>query len=277
MNKKELNKIISIALKEDVGKGDITTNTIIPKSQTGKAVIIAKEDGVIAGLFVAKEVFRKLDKKIIFKTFVKDGERVTAGEKIAEIKGSLRALLTGERTALNFLQRMSGIATLTAKFVNQLKDTKTKILDTRKTSPCLRFLDKYSVKIGGGTNHRFGLYDMVLIKDNHIKAAGSITNAVKLVRKNLKERTKIEVETTNLEEVKEALSNKVDIIMLDNMPLEKIKEAFKLINGKAKIEVSGNVSLNNVRNIAQTGVDYISVGALTHSFKALDVSIEIEN
>lgn len=277
MNKKELNKIISIALKEDVGKGDITTNTIIPKSQTGKAVIIAKEDGVIAGLFVAKEVFRKLDKKIIFKTFVKEGERVTAGEKIAEIKGSLRALLTGERTALNFLQRMSGIATLTAKFVNQLKDTKTKILDTRKTSPCLRFLDKYSVKIGGGTNHRFGLYDMVLIKDNHIKAAGSITNAVKLVRKNLKERTKIEVETTNLEEVKEALSNKVDIIMLDNMPLEKIKEAFKLINGKAKIEVSGNVSLNNVRNIAQTGVDYISVGALTHSFKALDVSIEIEN
>lgn len=277
MNRTELTRIIKCALKEDVGTGDITTNLIVPDFQKGTAEIYVKEDGVIAGLNVSKEVFKILNEKIVFRKFVKDGDKVFKGTKIAEVKGSLRVLLTGERTSLNFLQRMSGIATLTAKFMTQLEGTNTKILDTRKTVPCLRMLDKYSVKIGGGTNHRFGLYDMVLIKDNHIKAAGSITNAVQLIRKKLKKKIKIEVETTNLDEVKEALSNKVDIIMLDNMPIDMMKKAVKLINGKAKTEASGNVSLENVRKIALTGVDYISVGALTHSVKALDISMKIKN
>lgn len=284
IDKKELNKIINNALKEDIGKGDITTNLIIPKNQKGRAFFIAKEDGIISGIFVTKEILKKLDKKIIFKSFIKDGQRVKKGDIIAEVKGSLRALLAGERTALNFLQRMSGIATITATYVEQLKGTKAKILDTRKTAPCLRMLDKYAVKIGGGTNHRFGLYDMVLIKDNHIKAAKSITNAVKKIRKGFdkqllrkKKKIKIEVETSNLDEVREALTNKVDIIMLDNMPIDMIREAVKLINGKAKVEASGNVNIDNVHEIALTGVDFISVGALTHSVKALDISMKIEN
>lgn len=277
MNKKELIQIINLALKEDIGSGDVTTNLIVPDFQKGIAEIFVKEDGVIAGLSVASEVFKRLNNKITFRKFVKEGDKVSKGTKIAEVKGSLRTLLTGERTALNFLQRMSGIATFTAKFVAQLEGLNTKILDTRKTVPCLRMLDKYSVKIGGGTNHRFGLYDMVLIKDNHIKAAGSITRAVQLIRKKLKKKMKIEVETANLDEVKEALSNKVDIIMLDNMSVEMMEQAVKLIGGKAKVEASGNVTLENVRKIALTGVDFISVGALTHSVKALDISMKIQN
>lgn len=277
INKKELNRIIINALKEDIGKGDITTNLIIPKNQKGKAFFLAKEDGIVAGLIIVKEIFKKLDKKIVIKNFVREGQKIKRGKKIAEINGSLRALLTGERTALNFLQRMSGIATITFRYVEQLKGTKTKILDTRKTAPGLRMLDKYAVKIGGGTNHRFGLYDMVLIKDNHIKAANNITNAVVKIKKGLKKKIKIEVETSNLEEVKEALANKVDIIMLDNMPIDMIQEAVKLIDGKAKVEASGNVNIDNVRKIAQTGVDFISVGELTHSVKALDISMKIEN
>jgi len=277
MNKKELIQIINLALKEDIGSGDVTTNLIVPDFQKGIAEIFVKEDGVIAGLNVANEIFKRLNNKITFRKFVKEGDKVSKGIKIAEVKGSLRTLLTGERTALNFLQRMSGIATFTAKFVAQLEGLNTKILDTRKTVPCLRMLDKYSVKIGGGTNHRFGLYDMVLIKDNHIKAAGSITRAVQLIRKKLKKKMKIEVETANLDEVKEALSNKVDIIMLDNMSVEMMEQAVKLIGGKAKVEASGNVTLENVRKIALTGVDFISVGALTHSVKALDISMKIQN
>jgi len=277
MNKKELIQIINLALKEDIGSGDVTTNLIVPDFQKGIAEIFVKEDGVIAGLNVANEVFKRLNNKITFRKFVKEGDKVSKGTKIAEVKGSLRTLLTGERTALNFLQRMSGIATFTAKFVAQREGLNTKILDTRKTVPCLRMLDKYSVKIGGGTNHRFGLYDMVLIKDNHIKAAGSITRAVQLIRKKLKKKMKIEVETANLDEVKEALSNKVDIIMLDNMSVEMMEQAVKLIGGKAKVEASGNVTLENVRKIALTGVDFISVGALTHSVKALDISMKIQN
>ncbi|MDH7604224.1 MAG: carboxylating nicotinate-nucleotide diphosphorylase [Melioribacter sp.] len=276
MNKKELIQIINLALKEDIGSGDITTNLIIPDFQKGIAEIFVKEDGVIAGLNVANEVFKRLNNKITFRKFIKEGDKVSKGTKIAEVKGSLRALLTGERTALNFLQRMSGIATFTSKFVAQLEGLNTKILDTRKTVPCLRMLDKYSVKVGGGTNHRFGLYDMVLIKDNHIKAAGSITKAVQLIRKKLKKKVRIEVETTNLDEVKEALSNKVDIIMLDNMSLKLMEQAVKLIDGKAKVEASGNVTLQNVRKIALTGVDFISAGVLTHSVKALDISMKIQ-
>ena len=275
LDKKEIDRVITTALKEDIGGGDITTNLIIEKNQKAKAFFLAKEDGIIAGLAIAKIVFQKLDKKIVWKSFVKDGDFVSAGTRIAEVTGSLRALLTGERTALNILQRMSGIATATNSFVNVLKNTNAKILDTRKTVPGLRLLDKYAVKLGGGTNHRIGLFDMVLIKDNHIKAAGSITNAVSKVKKGLTKKIKIEVETSNLDEVREALTCKVDIIMLDNMSVPMMKQAVKVISGKTKVEASGNVNLKTLRQIAETGVDFISVGALTHSVKALDISMKI--
>ncbi|MHB8580153.1 MAG: carboxylating nicotinate-nucleotide diphosphorylase [Ignavibacteriaceae bacterium] len=282
INKKEFESIIDAAIKEDIGSGDVTTNQIVPKNRNAKAYFLAKEDGIIAGLSIAKSVFKKLDNKVIWKSFVKEGDKISAGTKIAEVNGSLRALLTGERTALNFLQRISGIASVTSKYVEVLNSTGTKILDTRKTVPGLRIIDKYAVKIGGGTNHRIGLYDMALIKDNHIKAAGSISEAVRKVRsKNdkvkKKEKLKIEVETTNLNEVREALKCKVDMIMLDNMPPFLMKEAVKIINGKAKVEASGNMNIDRIRETAGTGVDFISVGALTHSVKALDISMKIES
>ncbi|MEW5842101.1 MAG: carboxylating nicotinate-nucleotide diphosphorylase [Bacteroidota bacterium] len=277
LDKKEIDKIISSALTEDVGSGDVTTNLIVSKNEKSRASFYAKENGVIAGLTVAKSVFTKLDKKSVWKSFVKEGDRVNAGTRIAEVTGYYRALLTGERTALNILQRLSGIATQTSEFVRLAEGTKVRVLDTRKTVPGLRTLDKYAVKIGGGGNHRFGLYDMVLIKDNHIKAAGGITSAVERVRKNLKAKIKIEVETSNLDEVCEAVNCNVDIIMLDNMTNDTMKEAVRIINGKIKVEASGNVTVNNFRQIAETGVDYISIGALTHSVKALDINMKIEN
>ena len=277
LDKKEIDKIISSALTEDVGSGDVTTNLIVPKNEKSRASFYAKENGVIAGLTVAKSVFTKLDKKSVWKSFVKEGDRVNAGARIAEVTGYYRALLTGERTALNILQRISGIATQTSEFVKLAEGTKVRVLDTRKTVPGLRTLDKYAVKIGGGGNHRFGLYDMVLIKDNHIKAAGGITSAVERIRKNLKAKIKIEVETSNLDEVCEAVNCNVDIIMLDNMTNDTMKEAVRIINGKIKVEASGNVTVNNFRQIAETGVDYISIGALTHSVKALDINMKIEN
>lgn len=273
--KTEIEKIILNALKEDIGPGDITTELIIPKTSKATAVFLAKENGIIAGLDFAKLVFNMLDKKVIFKKFVSDGDFVKSKTKIAEVSGNLRALLTGERTALNILQRCSGIATSTKKYVDLVKNTKVKILDTRKTVPGLRFFDKYGVKTGGGTNHRIGLYDMVLIKDNHIKAAGSITEAVAKVKAGLKRKIRIEVETKNLADVREALDTKIDIIMLDNMTLKTIRDAVKIVNGKVKLEASGNVNLKTVSAIAKTGVDYISVGALTHSVKALDISMKI--
>ncbi len=276
-NDKKIDRIITAALNEDIGTGDITTNLIIPGNQKAKAYFLVKEDGIIAGLPAAKKVFQKLDKNISWKYLAKEGGFVKAGTRIAEVSGKLRALLTGERTALNLLQRISGIATITSVFVETIKGTSAKILDTRKTVPGMRVLDKYAVKIGGGTNHRFGLYDMVLIKDNHIKAAGSISNAVSKIKSGLKNKIKIEVETSNLEEVGEAINSKIDIIMLDNMTIENMKEAVKIINGKIKTEASGNVNLQTVRAIAETGVDFISVGALTHSVKALDISMKIEN
>lgn len=275
LDKKEIERVITTALKEDIGAGDITTNLLIAKNQKAIAFFLAKEDGIIAGLNIAKMVFQKLNRNVSWKSFIQDGEHVTAGMRFAEVKGPLRALLTGERTALNILQRLSGIATATNNFVTVVKDTNTKILDTRKTAPGLRLLDKYAVKLGGGTNHRIGLFDMVLIKDNHIKAAGSITNAVNKIKKGLTEKIKIEVETRNLEEVREALDCKVEIIMLDNMSVAEMKDAVMIIGGKAKIEASGNVNLQSLRKIAETGVDYISVGALTHSVKALDISMKI--
>jgi len=268
--------IIEYAFKEDIGCGDVTTNSIIPGEMIADASMIAKTGGIIAGLGVAEYVFRLLDPQIEWKPVVNDGDRVEKNDIIVRLKGSYRALLTGERTALNFLQRMSGIATMTSNYVNALRGTGTEILDTRKTVPGLRLLDKYSVKAGGGTNHRIGLYDMVLIKDNHIKVAGGIGKAVDHVRKDLKSGIKIEVETSTLEEVKEALDKGVDMIMLDNMTTPTMAEAVKIINGRAIIEASGNMTLERVKEVAGTGVNYISVGALTHSVTAMDISMNIE-
>jgi nicotinate-nucleotide pyrophosphorylase (carboxylating) len=272
----EIKPLIEYAFNEDIGTGDITTNSIIPGDLITTASMKAKTSGVIAGLSIAEYVFRLLDKNIIWEPMVADGDCVEKGQIILKIEGSFRALLTGERTALNFLQRMSGIATETAKYVEALKNTHTEILDTRKTVPGLRLLDKYAVKMGGGTNHRIGLYDMVLIKDNHIKVAGGIRNAVEQVRKTAGTNIKIEVETTNLEEVREALEMKVDMIMLDNMTNKMMSEAVKIINRKAKVEASGNMTLERVIEVAETGVDFISIGALTHSVKAMDISMNIE-
>jgi nicotinate-nucleotide pyrophosphorylase (carboxylating) len=276
---RQIDKIILKALKEDIGLGDITTKAIVPVNQKGKAKFIVKDNGIIAGLNIAERVFKLFDKKIKLKKFFRDGDEVKKGQIVAEVSGRVSSILSVERTALNFLQRMSGIATLANKFQEEVKHTKVKIVDTRKTVPGLRIVDKLAVAYGGCQNHRFGLYDMFLIKDNHIAAAGSITDAVKVCRKFMrkkKKKYKIEVETENLEQVREVLNTRADIIMLDNFEIEKIKEAVELINGKKQIEVSGGIILEAVKSIADTGVDYISVGALTHSVKALDISLKID-
>jgi nicotinate-nucleotide pyrophosphorylase (carboxylating) len=231
----------------------------------------AKENGIIAGLHVAESVFKKLDPDLIWEEAVEDGGRVREGEILVEMKGRSRAILTAERTALNFVQRMSGIATVTSEYVALLEDSDTKILDTRKTAPGLRIFDKYAVAMGGGENHRMGLYDLAMIKDNHIVAAGGIKKAVQQVRKKHPD-LNIEVETTNIEQLKEALNVEADIIMLDNMSLDDMSRAVSVIKNRALIEASGNITLNNVREVAQTGVDFISIGALTHSVKAFDIS-----
>ncbi|MCF8358040.1 MAG: carboxylating nicotinate-nucleotide diphosphorylase [Prolixibacteraceae bacterium] len=270
-----LDPIITAGLEEDVKDGDITTNLLIPSESRKKAVLIAKARGIIAGLPVVEAVFKKLDPMIEFNPNVNDGEKVTPGQQICCITGSFRALLTGERLALNFLQRMSGIATETALYVEAVKAFGTKILDTRKTVPGLRLLDKYAIEAGGGTNHRIGLYDMVMIKDNHISVAGSISKAVEAIKPNIPTGMKIEVETTNIDEVSQAIHAGADIIMLDNMDNETMKKAVAMIGGRAKVEASGNMTLQRVREVAATGVDYISIGALTHSVKALDISQKI--
>jgi len=275
LNDSHINKLIELAIEEDIGKGDITSYAIVPSNKIKEAAFIAKQDGIIAGLDIAKMVMMKFDNKTEWKNFKKDGGQCFKGEKIALVKGNHKALLSGERTALNFLQRMSGIATKTSKFVQRLEGLKTKILDTRKTVPGHRILDKYAVKIGGGVNHRIGLFDMVMIKDNHIKLAGGIMNAVSAIKKNIKEKIKIEVETSSLKEVEEALAADIDIIMLDNMKVEEMRQAVKLCKGKVLTEASGNISINNVREVAETGVDYISIGELTHSVEALDISMKI--
>jgi nicotinate-nucleotide pyrophosphorylase (carboxylating) len=263
--------LLEAAFKNDIGDGDLTTNYLIDEDVEVAAVLKAKEDGVLAGLEIAEKVFKKLNSEIIWDPKYRDGDRLSNGDVIVEFSGSYRAILTGERTALNFLQRMSGVATKTRQFVEAVEGTGAKILDTRKTLPGYRMLDKYCVFMGGGTNHRIGLYDMVMIKDNHIKIAGGITNAVIKIRKNIKPDMKIEVETSNMSEVREAVENSVDIIMLDNMNNDEMREAVKFINGRALVEASGNVNLERVRSIAETGVDFISVGALTHSAVALDI------
>jgi nicotinate-nucleotide pyrophosphorylase (carboxylating) len=269
-------KIIEKALSEDIGPGDVTSEATIPVGSTSTAEILAKQDLVLAGLDVSLEVFHFLDAAIQLTKFAQDGDRIKSGKVIARVSGSTRVLLAGERVALNLLQHISGIATLTSKYVEQLKGLKAQALDTRKTLPGLRQLEKYAVRMGGGTNHRFGLYDGVLIKDNHIKAGGSITKAIESARRNAHHLLKIEVETKTLGEVREALAAKADIIMLDNMPLDMIREAVKLINGQVLVEASGNVTFETIRELGETGVDFISSGSLTHSAPAADISMKIK-
>lgn len=276
LDKKHIERLIDIALEEDVQDGDITTNALIPVESMASATMTAKADGVIAGLPVSRMVFEKLYPETIWIEHVKDGDTVRKGDLIVTIESTFRTLLTGERLALNFLQRMSGIASQTSLFVKELEGYNTQLLDTRKTIPCLRLLDKYSVKTGGGTNHRIGLFDLAMIKDNHIKVAGGILNAVRQVRASISKDIKIEVETTNIDEVKQAIEAGADIIMLDNMDNEAMREAVVFINGRAKSEASGNMSIPRLKGVASTGVDFISVGALTHSVMALDISMNIK-
>ena len=272
---KLIDGLIDLAIAEDIATGDVTTNSIIPAQSKAVAELKMKADGVVSGLSVIKRVYDKFEDNVVWTAMVEDGAHVKKGDIILRIEASYRCLLLGERLSLNILQRMSGIATETSKYVVELKDYHTVLLDTRKTAPGLRVLDKIAVKDGGATNHRMGLYDMSMIKDNHIKIAGGITNAVKAVRANIAPEIKIEVETTNLDEVREALASGADIIMLDNMDNATMTEAVKIIDGKAKTEASGNMNIPRLKEVAATGVDFISVGALTHSVTALDISMNI--
>ena len=272
-----LRDFIAAALAEDIGPGDITTGALIPPEAKGRAEIIVKENLVLAGMDAARDVFHQVNPEISFSANHKDGNELFSTSVIAIVSGSLASILTAERLALNILQRLSGIATLTRQYVNKIEGTSARIVDTRKTTPLLRVLEKYAVKTGGGKNHRFGLFDGVLIKDNHLAAVGGICEAVKRARKMAPHTLKIEVEVENLDQVEEALSAGVDIIMLDNMNLEAIREAVNLINGRAIVEASGGINLENVRQVAETGVDLISIGAITHSARAMDISMEIAN
>ncbi len=275
-NSNLLRELIDLALKEDLMFGDITTETTVPQEHTSKAYITAKEDGVIAGLPVAQYIFHKIDKDLVFDALVKDGDKVKVGQHIASVYGKTRSILKAERTVLNFLQRMSGIATRTAKIKELVKDfPNLRIVDTRKTTPGHRILDKYAVRMGGGHNHRMGLFDAVLIKDNHIEAAGSVTQAVKNAREILPHTVKIEVECETMEQVREALAAGADIIMLDNMDYGTMRKAVQEINGRAVVEASGGINEQTIAQVAATGVDIISIGSLTHSVKALDISLNI--
>ncbi len=269
-----VDEIIRNALKEDVGTGDITTESVIGEEVQVFGNLIAKENGIICGMGVFERVFYVIDPDIRVTAFVADGEYVESGKIIAEISGSARGVLTGERVSLNLLQRMSGIATATNTYAKKLSGTKTMVTDTRKTTPGLRVLEKYAVLTGGGRNHRHNLSDGVLIKDNHIKAAGGISEAVAAAREKVPHTIKIEVETENLDMVREALGSGADIIMLDNMSIDKIREAVKLIDKRALTEASGNMDMRDITEVAEAGVDIISIGALTHSPKALDISLK---
>jgi nicotinate-nucleotide pyrophosphorylase (carboxylating) len=271
-----IDRIINNALAEDISWGDVTTDSTIPDIKVIEGTFIAKAEGIVCGIEICRRVFEIIDESIKFQAFLKDGQRVLIGDAIAAINGNARSILKGERTALNFFQRMSGIATTTDKFVSQVSDLKAKIVDTRKTAPGLRILDKYSVKAGGGFNHRFNLSDMVLIKDNHIKAAGGITPAIEAAKKHSSHAVKIEAEVESIRELIEAIEAGADIVMLDNMTLDMMKEAVSIAKGKVLVEASGNMALEgerNVRAVAETGVDLISVGALTNSVAALDISL----
>lgn len=271
----ENERLIRLALEEDIGPQDITTDALIDKDRVAQGLIFAKESMVLAGLQVAQEVFATLDPAMSFHITFQDGDRVESGDKILSAHGKLRALLTGERTALNFLQRLSGIATLTRQYVDQVAGSSVRLTDTRKTTPGWRRLEKYAVKIGGGHNHRFGLYDGILIKDNHIVACGGISEAVARVRNNQPHLWEIEVEVSDLDQVKEALENGADVIMLDNMEIDDIREAVRLVEGRALVEVSGGVTLDTLAELTDTGVDIISIGALTHSARAVDISMRV--
>jgi nicotinate-nucleotide pyrophosphorylase (carboxylating) len=268
-------QVLQRALYEDIGSGDVTTQSILSEGLILVGQLVSNEEGVIAGLQIAELVFQLVDERIELTSHVLDGDSITTGQTLAEIRGSGIGILSGERVALNFLQRMSGIATLTRRFGDAVKGSKAIILDTRKTAPGLRILDKLAVRLGGGENHRFGLYDMVLIKDNHIAAAGGITPAINKVRAGAFKGLAIEVEVSSLEEFQEALALQPDRIMLDNMSLQDMSRAVSLAGGRVELEASGNVTLDNVADIAATRVDFISVGALTHSVRALDISLEI--
>jgi len=273
----QIKAIVQRALAEDVGPGDVTSQWILSPEMRVRGCFLAKAQGVLAGLEVVRQVFRQVDERIAFQSHKKDGDIISKGDIVAAVKGPAASILTAERTALNFLQRMSGIATLTRHYVEAAAGTKAVILDTRKTAPGLRLLDKWAVRLGGGQNHRLGLYDMVLIKDNHIAAAGSITQAVERVRRRNQPGLAVEVEVKSLAELEEALALDVDRIMLDNMGLDEMRRAVEITAGRVPLEASGNVTLENVAAIAATGVDYISVGALTHSVKALDISLEVNH
>lgn len=276
LNWAEAERIIESALREDAPGGDITTNLLFDREERATALFRAKTSGVIAGLPIAERVFQKLDPTFAFKALIQDGEHVGAGTILAEVTTTRRALLTGERIALNLLQRMSGIATLAAQYVEAVKDLPVKILDTRKTAPGLRILDKYAVRAGGATNHRLTLSDLAMVKDNHIRLAGGIWPAVRKIRTLAPKDLRIEVECATLDQVREALEAGADIIMLDNMMPGLMRVAVQLVKGRAQVEASGNISLTTIREVAETGVDFISVGKLTHSAAALDISMKVQ-
>lgn len=271
-------RMIRIALAEDVRTGDVTSLWTIPENQTEYARLIAKEEGILAGLPVISLVFAELGADVRVKLYKEDGDKVSAGDLIAELDGTTRDLLTGERTLLNFIQQLSGVATVAHRFQEALKPGRTKVLDTRKTIPGFRTLQKYAVRVGGGSNHRMGLFDMVLVKDNHIAACGGVLEALAVVKKHNTQNLMVEMEVENLDELKKLLNKGVDVIMLDNMSNEQMAEALKIIResgDKVLVEGSGNMTLERAREIANLGLDYISVGALTHSVKALDISMRI--
>lgn len=270
-----LESLIKRALEEDIGYGDITTQSLIPAGQISRGLFIAKSPGVVAGIQVSEAVFRQLDSEITFEVFKNDGEVVLPREVIAVVQGQTRALLTGERTALNFLQRLSGIATKTRRVVELIKDSKAQLVDTRKTTPGLRVLEKYAVSIGGARNHRFGLFDGVMIKDNHIQAVGNIREAVAMARQKVPHTVKIEVEVENLAQLREAVDAGADIIMLDNMGVEEMAEAVSIVEARALLEASGGINESNILEVARTGIDFISMGALTHSATSLDISLDL--
>lgn len=271
----QIERLIRDALEEDIGAGDLTTFSTVPIQAWGKGLFRAKRDCVVAGLFLLQPIFSYLDQKVHVRCLAQDGDRVERGNVVAEAEGPVRALLLAERTALNFLQRLSGTATLTRRYVDAVKDFPCKVIDTRKTTPGLRTLEKYAVRMGGGTNHRLGLYDAALIKDNHIAAAGSIAEAVKLVRLHAPFMARVEVECSELKQVGEALQAGADVIMLDNMGTQEMAEAVRLINKRAWVEASGGITIERLREVAEAGVDFISIGALTHSAPAVDFNMKI--
>jgi nicotinate-nucleotide pyrophosphorylase (carboxylating) len=280
ISKEHIEQAVGSALAEDLASGDITTDLLVQSDLVGKASILVKRDGVLAGIDVAKEVFRQVDPSLHFKALVKDGAKVRKGDVVATVEGKVASILKAERTALNFLQHLSGIATETARYVDAVSGTKAIITDTRKTIPGLRLLEKYAVRAGGGRNHRLNLGDGVLIKDNHLAALRSsgvgLGEAVKQARERAPRTMKIEVEVESVKQAQEALAAGADIIMLDNMNVKDMRRVVKLVQGRALLEASGGITLDNVRSVAEAGVDLISVGALTHSAKALDISLEVE-